>query len=300
MRIKQQFIAVISLICAMQVSAQSFNDFGDNPGELTSNLIVNSNKAPLVVLLHGCAQDAVAFAEQSGFTELAKQHQFNLLLPQQSDKNNVKRCFNWFSQADINKDQGETLSLKNVILSAKQHTESEQVYIVGLSAGGAMADVLLSHYPSMFSAGAIIAGVPFGCANDLIKAIACMRTGPNDPQGVIQADATYQGSYPNIIVWTGTKDAIVAAVNADVIAKRWAHLHKVKTSTSDAQGDMKMTFWPTADKATVTLIKVAEKGHGIFVNPDEKMGGTSGPFFIENSLSTAQDIVSRWQLDLKK
>ncbi|MCJ8297276.1 MAG: PHB depolymerase family esterase [Colwellia sp.] len=159
---------------------QPLNSFGDNPGELTASYLSPSKQAKsLVVLLHGCVQKGETLAKQSGFVALAKQYNFTLLLPQQSQKNNVKSCFNWFSEQDSAKDQGEVLSIKNMISAVKTQAGIEQVYIAGLSAGGAMTSALLTHYPDLFSAGAVIAGLPYPCANDLAKAISCMRNGPS-------------------------------------------------------------------------------------------------------------------------
>ena len=40
-----------------------------------------------------------------------------------------------------------------------------RVFVTGLSAGGAMASVMLATYPEVFAGGAIIAGLPYGCAS---------------------------------------------------------------------------------------------------------------------------------------
>ena len=42
--------------------------------------------------------------------------------------------------------------------------ERDRVYITGLSAGAAMTDVILATYPEVFSAGAMISGLPYGAA----------------------------------------------------------------------------------------------------------------------------------------
>jgi poly(hydroxyalkanoate) depolymerase family esterase len=97
-------------------------------------------------------------------------------MPQQSLENNIKGCFNWYSTSDFAKETGENLSIKNMILTLKQHLGGADVYILGLSAGGAMASSLLVNYPDLFNAGAIVAGIPFPCADGLITVISCMKT----------------------------------------------------------------------------------------------------------------------------
>ncbi len=73
-------------------------DFGDNPGRLGMQAYVPPSVGgrPLVVLLHGCGQDAVRFAEDSGWIDLADHVRFTLLLPEQTAANNQGRCFQWF------------------------------------------------------------------------------------------------------------------------------------------------------------------------------------------------------------
>ena len=58
---------------------QQIRPFGTNPGNLKLMLYEPPNiteKAPLVVVLHGCTQMAKASAEQTGWNKLAKQHEF--------------------------------------------------------------------------------------------------------------------------------------------------------------------------------------------------------------------------------
>src|SRR4051812_42744683 len=73
--------------------------FAPNPGRLTlwhykpAGL---ASGAPLVVVLHGCAQTAEAFAAGSGWLQLADSLGFQVAAPEQSPQNNPNRCFNWF------------------------------------------------------------------------------------------------------------------------------------------------------------------------------------------------------------
>jgi poly(3-hydroxybutyrate) depolymerase len=55
--------------------------------------------------------------------------------------------------------------------------DPNRVFATRLSAGGAMTSVMLAVYPEVFSGGAIVAGLPYGCANNLVDALQCMQTG---------------------------------------------------------------------------------------------------------------------------
>ena len=127
-------ITLIPFVSVSSVAAQSaLTDFGSNPGELTASYVqgAKGNKN-LIVLLHGCVQQGELLAQQSGLLALAKQKKFSLLMPQQSTNNNIKGCFNWFSQQDIEKNQGESLSIKNMISTVNAEHNFSNIYIIGL------------------------------------------------------------------------------------------------------------------------------------------------------------------------
>jgi poly(3-hydroxybutyrate) depolymerase len=54
--------------------------------------------------------------------------------------------------------------------------------VTGLSAGGAMTSIMLATYSDVFAGGGIVAGLPYGCANDPsptipIQGLQCMNSG---------------------------------------------------------------------------------------------------------------------------
>ena len=93
--------------------------------------------------------------------------------------NNQNACFNWFQPEDTARDRGEALSIRQMIdaMIARHSVDRSRVYVVGLSAGGAMAAAMLAAYPERFAGGAIVAGVPYGCANTVTEALQCMNPG---------------------------------------------------------------------------------------------------------------------------
>ncbi|KGJ93491.1 alpha/beta hydrolase family esterase [Colwellia psychrerythraea] len=285
---------------------QSLTDFGDNPGDLTASYLSPSKQTKsLVVLLHGCIQQGESLAKQSGFVALANQHNFTLLLPQQSSKNNVKACFNWFSEQDSAKDEGEVLSIKNMINTLKTQSGIEDVYIAGLSAGGAMASALLTHYPGLFSAGAVIAGLPYPCANDLAKAISCMRNGPSQ-SAVELVELAKKGNetvkkWPRLIVITGSEDKVVNPKNSHYLALQWSKLSenspaKNKTSLTDYQ----VSLWHNSEKQPqVKLVDINGVGHGLTVNSRFEGRDSSAPFLYESSLDSALYIIEFWGVNKK-
>jgi poly(3-hydroxybutyrate) depolymerase len=77
--------------------------FGSNPGALRMHVYAPARLwagRPLVVVLHGCRQDAASFANDAGWIAIAQQFRVALLLPEQTYENNKGRCFNWFRPDD--------------------------------------------------------------------------------------------------------------------------------------------------------------------------------------------------------
>lgn len=280
---------------------QQLTNFGDNPGELTASYFHPSEQAEsLVVFLHGCVQEGESLAQQSGFVALAKQHNFTLLLPQQNQKNNVKSCFNWFSEQDSGKNQGEVLSIKNMITTLKSQLGNKEVYIAGISAGGAMTSALLIHYPELFSAGAVISGLPYPCANDLVKAISCMRNGPSQsPAELVGLAKKGRGvaiQWPRLIIITGSQDQVVNPKNSHYLASQWEILTANAAKKSKAsQANSQMTLWQDQQQIPlIKLVKIDDIGHGLSVNSALGNRDSSAKYIFESSFDTASNIVEFW------
>ena len=161
--------------------------FGSNPGNLRMFKHIPDQlptPAPLIVVMHGCTQNARTFTDESGWTQIADEVHVALVMPEQVEANNQNKCFNWFQSSDNRRDQGEALSIKQMVdkMSADHNIDSKRIFVTGLSAGGAMTSVMLAAYPEVFAAGGIVAGLPYGCANSLLDALPCMNTGqPGGP-----------------------------------------------------------------------------------------------------------------------
>lgn len=303
---------LVTLLLALAVSLPSHAEFkkvelfGENPGELEGSFFTPSNiESPvLVVLLHGCAQQGDELALKSGLFGLAKKHNFALLLPQQALRNNIKRCFNWYSPDDFTRGVGETLSIKNMVSHLKTQLKSQRVYIIGLSAGGAMASGMLANYPELFTGGAVVAGIPFPCADGLITGISCMRNGPsqnaNELVTLVRKTNPQQTVWPKLSVWTGTNDSIVNPLNSALLAQQWATLSAIddKPIKYEKPGYI-VSHWQNSAKEThVELIEVDNLGHGIMVNPQVENGGEKSDYLLASPLSTVKHVIDFWQLSI--
>lgn len=137
---------------------------------------------PLVVMLHGCTQDPDDFATGTGMNELGREQDFFVLYPAQSRGANPSRCWNWFSQEHQERDAGEPALLASMTRAviAQHGIDPRRVYIAGLSAGGAMANIVAAAYPDIFAAVGVHSGLPCGAAGDLGEALMVMKSGKPD------------------------------------------------------------------------------------------------------------------------
>ena len=198
--------------------------FGSNPGNLRMLTYAprKLTKAPaLVVALHGCTQTAAVYDHGSGWSALADAYGFALLFPEQQRSNNPNNCFNWFLPFDTERNHGEVFSIRQMIerMIEDHGINRSRVFVVGLSAGGAMASAMLATYPEVFAGGAIIAGLPYGCATNVQEAFEAMAGGRDRSArewgDLIRSASPHRGPRPKISLWHGSSDAIVNPRNME-------------------------------------------------------------------------------------
>ena len=168
---------------------------------------------PLVVMLHGCTQDADDFATGTAMNDAAQARGFFVLYPEQSARANPQRCWNWFKHSHQQHGRGEPALVAGMVreLMAVHAIDPDRVYVAGLSAGGAMAAILGNAYPDLFAAVGVHSGLAAGAASDLSGALAAMRQGGRPGQGG-------SGHGVPTIVFHGDTDATVHPRNGDQVA----------------------------------------------------------------------------------
>jgi poly(hydroxyalkanoate) depolymerase family esterase len=276
--------------------------FGTNPGNLTMHIyspptLPKENKKPLVIVLHGCSQSAQLVSEQTGWNKLADQYGFRVLYPQQKASNNPSMCFDWYRAADIDRDKGECASIKQMIDTFEKSfaVDSSKIFVTGLSAGAAMAVVMMSAYPAIFNTGAIFAGGAYKSAVNVMTTTSAMmgwvnRTPLEWGDYVRNANPAFKGPYPKIIIYQGRRDLVVNHKNAHEMIEQWTNVHGIDTLATDTINDFannvnikKYLFKNSNGENVVTYYEVKNIGHALMINPgncrDE--GGKIVPFSVD-------------------
>jgi poly(hydroxyalkanoate) depolymerase family esterase len=168
---------------------------------------------PLVVMLHGCTQSPEDFAAGTRMNELAEERGFFVAYPAQSPAANPNKCWNWFKRSEQRRDKGEPAIIAGIAhkVMADYALDNRQVYVAGLSSGGAMAATMAATYPDLFAAVGIHSGLAFGSAHDLPSGLAAMRNG------------SAGAAVPNVpaIVFHGDRDTLVHPRNGDELIAQW-------------------------------------------------------------------------------
>lgn len=254
----------ISLAFAQKI--EFVNNFGDNPGHLRMYQYIpknldNGKNVPLMLVLHGSGQTAFSLSRASGFNKLADSLGFIVIYPDQPFYNNLLTSFSFYMPGKVKKDQGETASVRNMILYMKENhnIDPKRIFITGMSAGGAMSNVMLNAYPELFAAGALFAA-------------------PSILYEDINPNRSYQ---PRIAIIQGKYDLTVFPKNADRLMDQWREFYQLDSAdfryTERYLGHSLLSLieYPAQEKAKLVRLDIDRTGHLLLVDPGKgmKQGG---------------------------
>jgi poly(hydroxyalkanoate) depolymerase family esterase len=172
---------------------------------------------PLIVALHGCTESSDVFRQLSALDTLAESKGFIVVFPGQDSSANSQSCWNWFSQ--MQRGSGEPSIIAGITQAVQQHysVDTKRTYVLGFSAGGAMATDMGATYPDLYAA----VGSGSGCE---FNGLPCVGSPGPDPvasgQGAYKAMGAHARSMP-VIVFQGDADTTVVPANGDRIVREW-------------------------------------------------------------------------------
>ena len=196
---------------------------------------LRAGTVPLIVMLHGCAQSAVEFAEGTRMNALGESKDFGVLYPQQSMRMNPQRCWHWYKKS-VQGGKGEAALVAELIAHVVRRYgfDPTRIYVAGISAGAAMAQIISLHHPQLIAAVGLHSAPQGGVAHDAISAYAVMQHGAHAASPAWDSSdntaASTARAMPAILI-QGLQDSVVRPVNATQLEAQFCE----RNALTDAQ-----------------------------------------------------------------
>jgi poly(hydroxyalkanoate) depolymerase family esterase len=222
-------------------------------------------RLPLLVMLHGCGQDAEALAAGSRMNTIAARERFFVLYSEQDRLSNVQGCWNWYDTR-TGRAQAEAHSISAAIeqVCLLYAVDRSRIALAGISAGAGMAVLLATQHPERFRAIAMHSGIAPGVAHSSASAIKAMfgQSAKTSPLPAIAPDVRL----PALLVIHGAADHVVAPGNGAEAAMRWGERVGAKASEPrrvqrGARYAAMITEYRESGRLVATLCAVDGLGH---------------------------------------
>lgn len=179
-------------------------------------------RLPLMVMLHGCHQDARSFAASTRMNVVAARERFLVLYPEQDRLSNPQGCWNWFDTKS-GRAYGEAALIMRAIdqVCILYAADRDRIGIAGLSAGASMAALLVTRYPERFKAVTMHSGIPPGTAHSSLSAVGAMY-GRRSTKPLPAGPGKTGVPWPPLLVIHGGSDPVVASRNGRAAVQIWA------------------------------------------------------------------------------
>lgn len=231
-----------------------FRPYGIQPGE----------RLALLVMLHGCGQDAHSFAASTRMNVVAARERFLVLYPEQDRLYNLHSCWNWFDT-----DSGRAYAEAALIMQAVDQAcwlhpgDPTRVAIAGLSSGASMAALVATRYPVRFKAVVMHSGIPPGVAHSGLSALGAMHGRPS-PRPRLKSVVVLDR--PPLMVIQGLADRVVVASNGHAAVQQWAQAADARPSAPRTvqrgqRYPMTVTDFKAQRNTVATLVEVGPLGH---------------------------------------
>ena len=183
---------------------------------------------PLIVMLHGCEQNAIDFAAGTRLNQLAAAKGYAVLYPEQSLRAHPNRCWKWYDAA-TQRGGGDIALIVQMIgkIVAEHDIDHRRIYACGISAGAAMAQILALTHPQLIAAVGMHSGPVFGVSRSAVGAYGVMQHGSSQALAPIEKLLAKTPDFPGMpaILITGDDDKIVRPVNQLQVAGQFLLLN---------------------------------------------------------------------------
>jgi poly(hydroxyalkanoate) depolymerase family esterase len=275
-----------SIITGQTGTYKEITNFGENPSNIKMFLYTPNVVAahpPILVACHWCHGDAQAIYNGSRYASVADKYGYYVIFPSASSSDG---CWDVASAGALTHNGGgDPLGIVSMVryVIKNFHADSTHVYVLGVSSGAMMTNLLLGAYPDVFAGGAAYAGVPFGCFagpnswNDDCAKGRITKTPKEWGDLVRAAYPEYSGKRPKIQMWHGTNDEVLAYHNLSEAVKQWTNIHGIDTIPATKENNFLQSGWTRQryknSKNEVVVETIIEQGqpHNLQVPQEEAL-----------------------------
>ncbi|APW40725.1 PHB depolymerase esterase [Rhodoferax koreense] len=191
---------------------------------------------PLVVMLHGCTQTAAEFAQGTRMNALAQRKGFAVLYPQQLASVDNNRCWHWHLRA-TQQGGGEVRWVVGAIHKVMRTLpiDASRVYIAGLSAGAALAQIVALRHPQLIAAVGLHSAPVFGTVDSRMGAFSAMQHGSSHSLAHAVHDMALSPEFPRMpaILLQGDADKVVRSVNLMQLAQQFRLVNHIDDAAQE-------------------------------------------------------------------
>jgi poly(hydroxyalkanoate) depolymerase family esterase len=242
---------------------------------------------PLVMVLHGCAQDHRDIQWISGFDAIADREGFAVVYPHVTSYSGIRfrNCWGWWQPGEIRPGEGEVQDLWHIIedVRAGHAIDPRRIHVCGLSSGAGMAVAAMVAHCDRIASGAAVAGVPYSEQARAVRFPGSRSPRYKPVERVAQAMNAAMGQRKRAVplfVVHSQDDEVVGIQAAMNLRDSWAQCFGVDTTApvSRRAGRSGGIAWrheayrrERHRRPTIETLFVAGGGHGWF-------GGERGEF----------------------
>ncbi|MFZ6749390.1 alpha/beta hydrolase family esterase [Undibacterium sp. Ren11W] len=214
------------------------DQYSAHAARLNQNNHENKTLRPLIVMLHGCEQSATEFALGSRMNQLAGKKGVAVLYPQQALRAHPNRCWKWYDAA-TQEGGGDVQMIIGMIkkITQKYPIDTTRIYLCGISAGAAMADIVALNHPDLFAAIGLHSGPMFGAGHSKIGAYGVMQHGASHRVGAAITEVLHRTpafpSMPTLLI-QGMSDTIVRPINQSQLIQQTFLLNRLTADSARA------------------------------------------------------------------
>jgi poly(hydroxyalkanoate) depolymerase family esterase len=244
---------------------------------------------PLVVVLHGCWEDARTHATNAGWDALADARHLYVLHAQ--DGAQVQQCFDWWSAAsqDGGGDAAGVIAMIDAA-RARWSIDDAHVWLDGFSSGAGLAVILCATYPARFAGALIHAGVPYrGYTGTDVGTLGYIFSEHDQTPAARAAVMPGAGPYPPIVAFVGAADTTVHPTFTRELMEQWTQAQGADQSP-EREGRLKpdhahhvyREYRDSGGRLIIATVTIDAMPHGYAVDPHgtgaDAGGATSGTF----------------------